>query len=268
MTDATTDHSDRRMTPLVGTLWTIALWLLEHVCVGVTAGARPGAMADIVSLTACVVLATSIVVFVIVRLRAPDESLRAVFGVRRLPLSGLLFAVAAGAGLCPALSALDDIVISRWPYDDAEALENVHNLVSQSSRVALVVGIFVVIPIVREVFFRGILFSELSRGARSSFVPIVVTSLLFASFSLDWRTLPSAMILGLALGWLRAGSGTIFAALLAHLAFWAVEGLPILRGGDPTADVTYPGKWVAAGALLAVLALLGSGALARRRRSS
>ncbi len=256
------------MTPLVGTLWTIALWLLEHVCVGVTAGARPGAMADIVSLTACVVLATSIVAFAMVRLRAPEESLRDVFGFRPLAPPGILLAVAAGAGLCPALSALDDVVISRWPYNDAEALENVHNLVSHSSRVALVVGIFVVIPVAREVFFRGILFGELSHGARSSFVPVAVTSLLFASFSLDWRTLPSAMILGLALGWLRARSGTIFAAILAHLAFWTVEGLPILRGGDPTADVTYPGKWVAAGALVASLALLGAGALARRQRSS
>jgi membrane protease YdiL (CAAX protease family) len=88
---------------------------------------------------------------------------------------------------------------------------------------------------------------------------VVATSLLFTIFSLDWRSMPAALVLSFALGWLRARSGSVLAPVVAHFAFWSIQGIPILRGVDPAADVTYPTKWIAAGALLAVAGLVAIG---------
>jgi membrane protease YdiL (CAAX protease family) len=244
------------------TLWTAALWLLEHICFEVTEAARPGAITDIVNVSACVVLATSVIVLAMLRVHAPNESLRAMLGVRAVGPLRLVLSAAAGAGLGPALSTVDDLVARRWPYEDPEALASLQKLLASSTRVGLVLGVFVVIPLAREVFFRGVLFGELRRaggvrgtGEGSAAVAVVATALLFAVFSLDWRAVPTALVLGLSLGWLRARTGSLVAPVVAHLAFWSVEGIPILRGADPAADVTYPVRWIVGGVVIAVLAL-------------
>jgi membrane protease YdiL (CAAX protease family) len=247
LTDAKTD---RPLSLQAAALWVIGLWLLEHVCLEATEGIRPGAITDIVNVSACVVLATSIVVFAMARLHAPERSLRATLGVRALDPFG--FALSA------AVSRVDDLVAQRWPYDDPEALANLQKLLASSSRWALVVGVFVAIPLAREVFFRGLLFGELRRVV-SVGSAVVATSLLFTVFSLDWRSMPGALILSLALGWVRAKGGSLVAPVVAHLAFWLVPGVGILRGADPAADVTYAPKWIAASALVALMGLVGIG---------
>jgi membrane protease YdiL (CAAX protease family) len=256
---------DRPLTLPAAALWATALWLLEHVCFEVTEAARPGALTDIVSVSACVVLATSVIVFAMLRIHAPERSLRATLGVRAVGPLRLVLAVAAGAGLCPAMSTIDDLVAKRWPYDDAEAVANMQKLLASSTHLSLVLGVFVIIPLAREVFFRGVLFGELDRwagggggtrkGGGGAVVAVVATTVLFTVYSLDWRSMPTALVLGLALGWLRARTGSLLAPVVAHLAFWAVEGIPILAGADPAADVVYPIRWVVGGAAIAVLAL-------------
>ena len=252
---------DRPLTLPAAALWATALWLLEHICFEVTESARPGALTDIVSVSACVVLATSLIVFAMLRVHSPDDSMRATLGVRAVSPLALILAGVAGVGLCPALSTVDDLVARRWPYDDAEALENMQKLLGSSSRLALVLGVFVVIPMAREVFFRGVLFGELDRSghaesARATTSAVLATTLLFTVFSLDWRSMPTALVLGAALGWLRARTGSLVAPVVAHLAFWSVQALPILRGADPAADVTYPTRWIVGGAVAAFVALL------------
>jgi membrane protease YdiL (CAAX protease family) len=251
-------HSDRRLSLPGAALWTLALWLVEHVCFEMTEAARPGAITDIINVSGCVVLATSIVVFAILRVHGPDESLRAALGLRSLGPLRLALCAAAGVGLGPALASLDDLVARRWPYDDPEVLENMQKLLGSSTRIALVVAVFVVIPLAREVFFRGILYGELRKGV-STFTAVAATSLLFTVFSLDWRSMPSALVLSLCLGWLRACGGSVIASVVAHLAFWSVQGVPILRGADPSAGVMYPVKWSAGGLALALLALVAAG---------
>ena len=266
--------TDRPLSLPAAALWATALWLLEHICFEVTEAVRPGAITDIVSVSACVVLATSFVVFAMVRVHAPHASLRATLGVHAVGPVSLVLAAAAGAGLCPALSTVDDLVAKRWPYDDPESLESMNKLLASSTHLGLVLGVFVVIPLAREVFFRGLLFGELARGdlggartagagagtgmggASGAAVAVIATAILFAVFSLDWRSMPTALVLGLALGWLRARTGSLVAPVIAHLAFWSVEGIPILRGADPAADVTYPTRWIAGAAAAAVLALV------------
>jgi membrane protease YdiL (CAAX protease family) len=255
--------SDVPMSPLAAAMWTMALSLLEQVCVATTEALRPGGLTDVVNLTACDVLATSIVAVAIIGLQPHDLAVRAAFGLRPSTLLALLVGAVAGAGSSPVLSALDDRILRKWPYDDPAALENMQRLLSRSSRAALVVGIFVVIPLARELFFRGLLYGRLRRSAPAT-LTIAVTAVLFAGSSLDWRAMPSALILGVALGWVRERTGSVVPAVAAHLGFWAVEGVPILRGRNPAAEVTYPATWMVSGAVVALVAL---GLIGRLRRA-
>ena len=261
-------RSERPFTLAAAALWASALWLFEHVCFDATESFRPGAITDIVSVSACVVLATSATVFAMVRVHAPDVSLRVTLGIRPVSPWKLLLAAAAGAGLSPALSTVDDLIARRWPYDDPDAAESMQKLLSSSSRLALVLCVFVVIPLAREVFFRGIVFTALRRPSTggneeyggdkaglSTGVVVAATAILFGVFSLDWRSMPTALVLGLALGWLRAKTGSLVAPIVTHLAFWSVQGIPILQGADLSADFAFPPRWIAGGAIGAVFAL-------------
>ncbi len=247
------------MSPLAAALWSVALTMVVVLAVSATESARPGAQDDIISLAACQVLATSLVVFAMVRVHARDASLRATLGVRPIAVLHVPLSVAAGAGLYPLLSTIDDAIMRRFPLDDPQAVEGLQRVLSSSSRVGLVLAALVVVPVARELFFRGILYGGLreTTPVRST---IVATAVFYACALLEPQQMPTALLLGLALAWLRERSGTVIAPVLAQLAYGAVEGIPVLRGRDPSADVTYAPRWILGGALIAALALAGIGA--------
>jgi membrane protease YdiL (CAAX protease family) len=255
------DHVDRPITPLVAALWTMALWLTEETALELTESARAGASHDVVNIGACTVLATSLVIFAMVRVHARDVSLRATLGVTGIAPLQFVLAVAAGAGLCPVLSMVDDRVLARWPFpaEDAAVNEAILAVPTLSSRVALVAVVALVIPLARELFFRGILFGELRRTVGSSWA-VLATAVFFMCCAPGWRVMPTAFVLGLALARVRDRTGTVLAAIVAHLAYWAVLALPIVRGADPMADVTYSTRWIVGGAVISLLALVAIGA--------
>jgi membrane protease YdiL (CAAX protease family) len=253
--------SDRPMSPLVAALWTIALFLVEQLCVGVTESARPGAQTDWVNIGACQVLATSIVIFAIVRVHARDSSLRVTLGVRPPAPLHLILAVAAGAGLFPVTSLIDGLIAKRWPYEanDLALSDKLLSVPTTHARVALVVSAFLVIPIARELFFRGILYTGLRRSGPAS-VAVASTAVFFGCFGAEPREVPTMLLLGVALAVLRERTGTVVSAIVALVAFWSVLAIPVLRGRDLATDVTYPTKWIVGGAAIALLALVGAGA--------
>jgi membrane protease YdiL (CAAX protease family) len=249
--------SDRRLPGLsltAAALWAVALWLLKQICIETTDSLRAGAITDVVSIATCEALATSIIVFAMMRVHAPEGSLRAALGVR--PIGPVRFALsaAAGAGLFPALAAIDDLVARRWPYDDPEALAGMDKMLASASHTGLVVGIFVIVPLAHELFFRGMLFTQV-RATATAMVTVLATSILFMTFPLEPRVMPTLLLLSLALALLRERTGTVIAPIVAHLAFGAVEGVPILRGADPEADVTYSLRWIVGGAAIAIVSL-------------
>jgi membrane protease YdiL (CAAX protease family) len=255
------EHVDRVMTPLAAALWTMALWLLEGVALEVTEAVRPGASHDVVNIGACTVLATSLVLFAMVRVHARDVSLRATLGV--VPIGPLQFilAAAAGAGLYPLLSTVDAGMLARWPYSDseAEALKSLLEMPTTRARVAFVVVGYLVMPVAHELYHRGIVFGGLRRsvGAR---VAMLATAVFSACCSPDWRAMPTTFVLGLALARVRDRANTVLAAIAAILAYWTVEALPIVRGADPMADQSFSTRWIVGGAVIAVLALVAIGA--------
>jgi len=115
------EHVDRPLTPLLAALWTMALWLTEGMALELTEAVRTGASHDVVNLGACTVLATSVVLFAMVRVHAREVSLRLTLGVTGIAPLQFVLAAAAGAGLYPILSMVDNRVLERWPYPPDEA---------------------------------------------------------------------------------------------------------------------------------------------------
>ena len=255
------EHVDRPLTPLAAALWTMALWLLEGIALEATEAARPGASHDVVNIGACTVLATSIVLFAMVRVHAREVSLRATLGVAPIGPLQIILAAAAGAGVYPLLSMVDARVLARWPYSDAEteAMKSLLDMPTLRARVAFVVVGYVVMPLAHELYHRGIVFGGLRRAAGPR-VAMLATAVFFACCSADWRAMPTTFVLGLALARVRDRAGTVLAAIVASLAYGAVEALPILRGADPLADETFSTRWIVGGAVIAVLALVAIGA--------
>jgi membrane protease YdiL (CAAX protease family) len=242
------------MSALGAALWATALSALEWVCVVVTDAVRPGAVSDVVNLTACEVLATSVVLFAVARIYAPRGSLRDAFGIRRVAPAHVLLAALAGAGMSPLLATLDDRIARRWPYDDPAVTEAMEKLVAHSSPALLVGAGLVVMPIAQELFFRGALFTQLGRSLPRG--AVVLATAVLSVFSLEWHSMPSGLARGLLLGLVRADSGTVVAVIVGRLAFSAVDAVQLLRGHDRSADFVYPVAWVVAGAVVSVLSVL------------
>jgi membrane protease YdiL (CAAX protease family) len=234
--------------------WSLILFLCDQVCVGMTEAARSGAIDDVVSLTACRVLATSVVLFGIARVYAPTSSLRSALGIRPFAPIDAPLAALAGAGLAPLLATLEDAILRRWPYDPKTA-EAMQTLVTRSPHLTFVIGAFVVLPIAQEVFYRGALFEQLLR-TESAPLAVSATTVLFVLSALDPREMPEALAMGLVLGWIRAWSESVWPAVVAQLSFFAVYAVPIVAGRDPSADVVYPRGWIVGGAVVALLSLL------------
>jgi membrane protease YdiL (CAAX protease family) len=244
------------MRPSAAFGWTVILWMLTLLCVRLTETARPGAADDWVNLGACQTLAVLVVLFVILRVYAPDGSVRAALGMRKLAGWQLVLSAGLGAGLYPSLAMIDRALVARFPYDadDLAQFEKLAALHSVSHRVIFIAIAFGVLPLTREIFFRGILFEQLVRAARVR-TAILATSAYFA-FAFDLRAVPTALILGLALGRLRWSTGTLLAPVVAQLAFWTIPSVAVARGMDPNADIAYPIRYVVAGAVAALLALV------------
>jgi membrane protease YdiL (CAAX protease family) len=241
--------------------WTIGAFLLQQLAVSATEAARPGAIADLVNQTACRVLTYSVMAFVMLRVYAPEGSLRSMFALRPVALPSLPLAVVLGAGLAPALATMDTLVSQRFPLgaDEIEIVSKLTETRTIAQRVMLVLVTVAAFPLVEEVFFRGLMFGGLRRatgpdGARIGTVErvIVATSVFFGASGGDARSMPLLLSLGLVLGWLRGMSGSVWPGLAAHAAFFAVPLLPVLGGAPPTE--VYSRAWIVSGLASSVLA--------------
>jgi membrane protease YdiL (CAAX protease family) len=244
------------MTSTAALGWTLGLSIATHACVRLTEMVRAGAANDWVNLGGCQTLSVLVILFVILRIYVPDGSVREALGIRALAGWQFVLSVGLGVGLYPSMAMLDREILKRFPYDaeelaQFERLATVHTI---SERVVFIAIAFCVLPITREIFFRGVLFEQISKS--STIRTAILATAAFFAFSFDFRTIPTELILGLALGRLRASTGTLLGPIVAEIAFWAVAAVPIAAGMNPNVDITYPTRYVVVGAVAALLALV------------
>lgn len=263
--DGDDEREPRAMSFLAAAAWTIALVLSMGVLVQITEAVRPGAQNDAVNFVACKLLAYSVLLFVMVRAYAPTSPMRVALGFRSVSPMHVVLAAVAGAALAPGMAAVDDLIARRYPQstEEVEAVAAIFATTTRVGRALLVVTLAVAIPVVQELFFRGILFGGLRRG-RTLGTAMLATAIYFATAQLSPRFFFTTFAFGLVLAWLRAQSGSVVSAMAAHVAFETVGIVPFARTGDPAADFAYPRSWALGGVLVGILALVAARAIAAR----
>lgn len=235
--------------------WTAVIVLLVGAVIEATEAYRPGANEDLVNVTLCLALVHAGAWFVLLRLYRPDDRLRDALGARPANPALVPFFAVLGAGLYPLLARVDERIAAAFP-SSAEELAIAERLVAApttAARISVLACLVLVIPAVEELFFRGMVFGALVKGRgpwpqRGALV-VVATASYFALSRMDPRALPSAFALGLCLGWLRAGTGSVLPAIVAHAAYFAVPLWPLLRNEPVADDASYSLHVVLAGVL-------------------
>ncbi len=130
----------------------------------------------------------------------------------------LMLAIAIGLA-APLLGGLLTAVLAHGKT----VTQNIQDLGAHTPpalRVALVVVVTSLGPLVEELLFRGVLLSALLRRWGIGW-SLAISALLFAlvhlpSMQWQWYALPDLVLLALALAWLRMRSGSLWPAVLAH----------------------------------------------------
>ena len=220
---------------------------------------RPGAVADIVTYAGAFTVAHLAFIFLVLRVWAPESSLRDVLGLRRTHPALYVLAPILGAAMYPPLARLDALVSRRFPttQEEQDLAEKLIDTSTHGSRVALFFALVLVVPVVCEPFFRGALYGRLRRE-RAEGVAVFATSAYFVLESFDPRSMASLLVLGATLSLVRARAGSTIPTMLLHAAFFAPPLVPALGGGPVIDDGAWPVRVALAGAVVAIAALLAT----------
>jgi uncharacterized protein len=249
------------MPGLLAAGWLSGVLFIQTLLLLLVLGLRPGGAPDLVRNFACQAIAYLLGLFLILRVHAPAEGIRAFVGVRKTHPAFYLLAILLAAALTPSIDALFEVIQRRYP-DASDAGERITSLLVNASTPKLVVFaviIGIIGPILEEIFFRGALFNPIDRRYPASpSVAVGVTAFLFAVAHLDHQGFFPLALIGLALGFLRQKSGSLIPSTLLHISFNAI-GLYATLATAPGAETTAPplSRWLIAGSAAAGLVLLG-----------
>lgn len=249
------------MPGLLAAGWLSGVLFIQTLLLLLVLGLRPGGAPDLVRNFACQAIAYLLGLFLILRVHAPAASIRVFLGVRKTHPAFYPIAILLAAALTPAIDALFEVIQRRYP-DASDTGERITDLlVSASTPKRVVFGVIIVIvgPILEEMFFRGALFNPIDRRYPASrSVAVGITAFLFAIAHLDHQGLFPLALIGLALGFLRQQSGSLFPSILLHISFNAI-GLYATLTTTPGAEATaLPlSRGLIAGSVVSALLLLG-----------
>lgn len=226
----------RPLTPFTAGLWTFGAQILSVMLMSMAESARPGAASDIVTLGAAEGAAYGLALFFILRVHDPEASIRAAMGLRAPnPL-----VLGLGLVLGPAIYCVSDLIdkplTGRFPSSsrEIEAMEKLTDVSTGGKRAALVLVLLFVLPAVEELFFRGILLTQLRRRFLG-FAPVVSLTMLFVLLRADPRHALSSSLLALSMSLLAVAGRSSVAAWLSRMAYFAVAVVPLaLQGREPT----------------------------------
>jgi uncharacterized protein len=233
--------------------WALGTYFLYLMVAVFAISLREGASRDVITLFGCQLIAYLFGLFGILRLYAPQASIRDLTGLRATHTLAYPIAILLGGAILLPVNELYTVIVERFPAElPADELVETLRASSPVRVVATGVVFVLLVPILEETFYRGALFRPLLRsmGPRGA---IVVTSLLFASAHETRAILPIALA-GAVLGFARWQSGSVVCSMLLHMTFNAVPFYEAVQQSAQTGEVAIehaPVEWVALSALVA-----------------
>ena len=248
------------MTFMAGVAWSVTATFGLQIIALFALSVRPGTTLDLVGGVACQSAAFLLTLFLIVRVHAPDRSLRDVLALR--PTNWGLYLLAAGLGflLEGPFTSVADLIERRWPpsADELAARAQAFDAPTLTKKIAVVIAAAIVGPLVEEMFFRGGLYRGIRRG-HSALLTTLGVALFFAFAHLEWRHFVPIFLIGLVITYARAASGSLLPGLIIHITFNATSVLSSFAdsGGPTPAEIQAQAQTAAT--LPPSLALLGAG---------
>lgn len=229
---------------------------------------RPGLSRDLVNNQLCFALAFSLGIYFVVRFHLPGRSLADALGARPSPAWVYVVALLTGLTLQLPITWLDGLVEGLAPRTDEELAGIAGLFVFRSTwhKVLVAAAATTLGPFLEEMLCRGALFRAM-RLRSSTAVVVTASAACFALLHLSLRDMGPVFVSGLALGALRAVSGSVVPALVAHMAFNGVTVFCILAGIVRMGERTPAMPWYHGTAGLAGVGLLLYVAHALARRS-
>ncbi len=259
------------MSFFVAAMWSIAARLASDLMMIFLASARQSGQIDLVSVVLCEGAGFMMTLFFLAMVHDRDTPLSDVLGLRRTNVVLCLLALAIGVALQGPITLIVNAIYNRFPLseEDTAVMRELLSPKTVREKVALFAGIGVVGPVVEEVFFRGGILKNLRRQHTAG-LTLLGTSLLFAAAHLDpqrfdMRNFVPHFLGGLAMGYVRILSGSLWPAILLHGAFNSGSALVALYLGPDADPLTRVQSFVASLVTLALIALYATVAMKSAR---
>ena len=225
---------ERPMTAVMAAAYAFGTTLLFHFLAALTVTLRPAAATDLVNGFVCQLVAYLAGFLLILRLHAPEGSIREILGVRSTHAAFYPLGLLLGLSIVVPVNSLYDFLERKFPSAPGHDDRLVELLLSSSTGKRVLLGTIIVLagPILEEVFFRGALLSPLRR-AHPIVTSVLVTAGLFAVAHESWQMWAPIAVVGVALGLLRVASGSIVPSMLLHATFNAVPFYAVLSSTSP-----------------------------------
>jgi len=136
--------------------WTISATLAFFFAWSTAIGLRDGAKDDLVTGALSQVVGYGVALFLVLRVYAPDTSIRRVLGVRATSPAITAVAPLLGVALYLPIDALYELISSRFPTGP-DSLPTLWEQASLARRAVMAVALVALGPLVEEAFFRGML---------------------------------------------------------------------------------------------------------------
>jgi membrane protease YdiL (CAAX protease family) len=237
-------------------MWSVcAIAALDFFLALVVVSAGQSTGLDLVSRVLCEAAAFMSTLLLITVVHERERPLSDVLGLRRTPVVLLLLGALFGLGLQGPVNLIAGVIYQRYPLppDQIELLRQLFDVRAVNRQVALVVAGGLVGPVVEELLFRGGIF----RGLRRQHGPvstILGISFFFALAHREPRNFLPDFLGGLAMGYMRWASGSLWPALLLHAAFNTTSVVLALAAGPETDVLTRAENGAAAAVSVVLLA--------------
>lgn len=261
--------------------WTFATLLVKDLLLVLAFLARESAKHDLVTLVFAQLVSTLLVLYFVLRVYAPEVSVRRFIAFRPTAVAFYPIAIVLGVGLSFSTDKLYELILIRFPPSQDHSVSLLLQSASPLRRIVNGVMVGLVGPIVEETFFRGALFVPLRRFAerttllaptlpsapddgpssaqspapprsrvRSLIGAAIATAVLFTLTHGEWQMFPPILLVGLLLGGLRAASGSMVPTVILHVVYNTTSVLMTFLAADM--DVI-PASWALGGAALALV---------------
>jgi membrane protease YdiL (CAAX protease family) len=218
---------------------------------------------DMIGGLLCQVAAFLFVLYLVLRVHAPNTPIRSLLAIRKSnPWFWLLAPIIGVCASYPSYKFLELIYSVYPPEEQVEGWLDLFKALSQPEQVVVAIGTVVIAPFMEEVLFRGALYRPM-RIDKSPAVVILVTAFLFAGAHLELQKMPPLFVMGAVLGYMRWASGSLIPPFLIHMGYNSVAIVETLLA---TEEQSPPISLVTGGLGIMAVALLFTHALASSSR--